>query len=351
MERYRENNEKSNKINHLKIINNYTLLILISFLHFFYKKLKMWSLHSNFKKDVPITGILFNQNGNLLAGYDSVNIIVWEYKTGKTLFSHTVLREKSKISPLPIAFQPITNLLAIGVDSAIELWDIYKNEKVDVLNNTSNGDVLEFNSNGSLLAREIKNNEMIHIFDMETKKIKYVTNSSKYHRFMDMKFISDTEILVNKSDGLCIINLENNNHLIISDEPSSSFAIHPNRKIIAFCKGIKDKDSCIRDSLILWDLELNKELSTLYNSSWINWSLTFNSNGNILVIDSYPEEVIKFYNIITEDRITSICTWAGSISKFHPIENVLVSCEISSNSNSDINIYKEIGKLTKKANR
>jgi len=140
-----------------------------------------------------LRGMVFNTDSSQLAATTSdEHVLVWDTHTGELIFSQKnsfltgvsvyygvgdsewgPARSRSPVAEQGLAFSPVDNLLAVGNDNVIEIWDVDKTEKVGELINPQGyfATQISYSKDGKRLYAIINRNRMAQIWEVASAQL------------------------------------------------------------------------------------------------------------------------------------------------------------------------------------
>lgn len=300
------------------------------------KTIRRWSMKNYQPVAPPLTGhtddvrsLTFNENGSILAsGSEDKTMILWRNITANQPVSQTFTADNWVVS---VAFSPVqANLLAIGVEDDVILWDTTKNEEVTTLSGHE-ADIfsLAFSADGQTLASGSED-RTIRLWDVATGRLKDRPLTG-HHSWVRTVAFSREGVLASGSDDDVIIlwDVTTNQRLgqILAEHPAAvrSLAISPDGQ--TWVSGSSN------GQITFWDADTRQPLGPPLeeHSKWVN-TLSFNADGTVLASGS-DDGTLVLWNVAKMQPLYHLSGEGESIisAAFNPQDKAVLASGDTSN--------------------
>jgi len=227
-------------------------------------------------EDDYITSVAFDPNGQILASVSRyARVQLWNVESGRE-----IKRLKGNSESWRIAFNPTGQMLVVGTDNGLDIWNARNDQSINHLG-VSSLFAVHPTQNVVAFIKESGDGGTIAVKWLESKED--ITFIGQTYRVSDLAFSSDDKLAVISGDDVYIWGYlrsykEIQNHIRTEDKVST-ITFSPDGKFLAMKKGLLNVQ--------IWsvsgsgDIELFKQLAftkPTYNAT----NLTFSPDGNLL---------------------------------------------------------------------
>ncbi|MEH2253715.1 WD40 repeat domain-containing protein [Nostoc sp.] len=245
-----------------------------------------------------ILSAAFSPDGNLLAiGTDS-EICLWEVADSQQLLDY----KGHTAWVVAVAFSPDGEILASGSnDQTIRLWNVQTGQCLKTLRGHSSWvQSIAFSLDGNILASG-SNDQTINLWDIQTGQC-LETLTGHTGRVLSVAFSSDGQTLVSSGEDqtLRLWNISNGECLRIIAAQINwilSVALSPDGQTLAVAS-----DS---NTVKLWNIQTGEYIKTLPGYSDFVWAVAFSADGKVLATAG-EDKTVKIWNVSDSECLQTL---------------------------------------------